>query len=323
MSFVYEVRRKEEEMKVLVIGATGAVGSPLVSQLVERGHEVVGTSRTRERAETLRKLGAEPAVLDLLDREAARRLVLDTRPDAIAHEATALAEGVDFKRFAEGLAPTNRLRTEGTENLLAAANEAGVERFVAQSYGVMTYARVGGPVKTENDPLDESLPDAMRATIDAVKHIEAAVLDAGGIALRYGSFYGAAMDPMRDAVRGRKVPIVGDGEGVWSLIHVVDAAGATVLALERGEPGLYNVADDEPAPVREVLPLMAEALGAPPPRKVPVWLAKLFVGEIGVIIMTQIRGISNAKAKRELGWTLRYPSWREGFPATYRVARAA
>jgi nucleoside-diphosphate-sugar epimerase len=310
-------------MKVLVIGATGAVGLPLVSQLVRRGHDVVGTSRTQERAETLRKLRAEPAVLDLLDREAVRRLVLETRPDAIAHEATALADGVDFKRFAEGLTPTNRLRTEGTENILAAAKEADVKRFVAQSYGVMTYARDGGPVKTEDDPLDEFLPDAMQATIEAVKHNEAAVLDAGGVALRYGSFYGAAIDAMRDAVRERKVPIVGGGEGVWSLIHVADAAGATVLALERGGTGLYNVADDEPAPVREVLPAMAEALGARPPRKVPIWLAKLFAGEIGVIIMTQIRGISNAKAKRELGWTLRYPSWREGFPATYRVARAA
>jgi nucleoside-diphosphate-sugar epimerase len=310
-------------MRVLVIGATGAVGLPLVSQLVERGHEVVGTSRTRMRAETLRELGAEPTVLDVLDRDAVRQMVLETQPDGIVHQATALADGVDFKRFAEGLAPTNRIRTEGTDNLLAAAKEVGVQRLVAQSYGVMTYARVGGPVKTEDDPLDESLPDAMHATIEAIKHLETAVLDAGGIALRYGSFYGAAIDPMRDAVRGRKVPIVGDGDGVWSLVHVADAAAATVLALERGESGVYNVADDDPAPVREVLPVMAEALGAPPPRKVPTWLAKLFAGEIGVIVMTQIRGASNAKAKRELGWTLRYPSWRQGFPATYGVARAA
>ena len=310
-------------MKVLVIGATGAVGLPLVSQLVERGHEVVGTSRTRERAETLRELGAEPAPLDLLDREAVRRLVLEARPDAIVHEATALAGGLDFKRFAETFAQTNRLRTEGTDNLLAAAKEAGIERFVAQSYGGITYARVGGPVKAEDDPLDERLPDAVQKTIEAIKYLEAAVLDAGGVALRYGSFYGAAIDPMRDAVRRRKVPIVGDGGGVWSLIHVADAAGATVLALERGGPGVYNVADDEPAPARAVIPAMAEALGAPPPRRVPPWLAKLFAGELGVIMMTQIRGISNAKAKRELGWTLRYPSWRQGFPATYRVARAA
>jgi nucleoside-diphosphate-sugar epimerase len=281
-------------MKVLVIGATGAIGLPLVSQLVERGHEVVGTSRTRERAETLRELGAQPAALDVLDWDVVRRFVLDTRPDAIVHQATALADGVDFKRFAEGLAPTNRLRTEGADNLLAAAKEAGVERFVAQSYGVMTYARVGAPVKTEDDPLDESLPDAMHATIEAIKHVETAVLHAGGIALRYGSFYGAAIDPMRDAVRGRKVPIVGDGDGVWSLVHVADAAAATVLALERGASGIYNVADDEPTPVREMLPALAESLGAPPPRKVPVWLAKLFAREIGVIVMTQIRGISNA-----------------------------
>jgi nucleoside-diphosphate-sugar epimerase len=310
-------------MKVLVIGATGAVGLPLVSQLVDRGHEVVGTSRTQERAETLRTLGAEPAVLDVLDREAVRRMVLETRPDAIVHQATALAGGLDFKRFAETFAQTNRIRTEGTDNLLSAAKEAGVERFVAQSYAGITYARVGGPVKTEDDPLDESLPEAVQGTVEAIKHLESAVLDAGGVALRYASFYGAAIDPMRDAVRGRKVPIVGDGGGVWSLIHVVDAAAATVLALERGESGVYNIADDEPAPAREVIPAMAVALGAPPPRKAPAWLAKLFAGELGVIMMTQIRGASNAKAKRELGWTLRYPSWREGFPATYGVARAA
>jgi nucleoside-diphosphate-sugar epimerase len=308
-------------MKVLVIGATGAIGLPLVSQLVERGHEVVGTSRSR--AETLRKLGAEPVLLDVLDREAVRRTVLETRPDAIVHQATALSGGLDFKHFDDAFAQTNRLRTEGTDNLLAAAKEAGVERFVAQSYGALTYARVGGPVKSEADPLDESLPESVRGTIEAIKHLEAAVLDAGGIVLRYGSFYGAEVDPMLEAVRGRKVPLVGDGGGIWSLVHVADAAAATVLALERGEPGVYNVADDEPAPVREVLPAMAEAVGAPTPRKVPAWLAKLFAGEIGVVMMTEVRGASNAKAKRELGWTLRYPSWRQGFPATYGIARAA
>jgi nucleoside-diphosphate-sugar epimerase len=308
-------------MKVMVIGATGAIGRPLVAQLVARGHEVVGTSRAR--AETLRELGAEPALLDVLNPEAVSRLVLETRPDAIVHQATALAGGLDFRRFAETFAQTNRLRTEGTDNLLAAAREAGVERFVAQSYGALTYARVGGPVKTEDDPLDESLPEAVRGTIEAIKHLEAAVLDAGGIVLRYGSFYGAAIDPMLDAVRGRKVPLVGDGGGVWSLVHVADAAAATVLALERGESGVYNVADDEPAPVREILPAMAEAVGAPHPRRVPAWLAKLLAGEIGVVMMTDVRGASNAKAKRELGWTLRYPSWRQGFPATFGVARAA
>jgi nucleoside-diphosphate-sugar epimerase len=284
----------------------------------------VGTSRTQERAETLHGLGAKPAVLDVLDREAVRRLVLATRPDAIAHQATALAEGVDFKHFARTFAQTNRLRTEGTDNLLAATWEANVGRFVAQSYGgAITYARIGGPVKAEDDPLDDSPPAGVDETLKAIKHLEAAVLNVGGIALRYASFYGGAIDPMRDAVRGRKVPIVGDGGGVWSFVHVADAAGATVLALERGEPGVYNVADDEPAPAREVISAMATALGAPPPRKVPPWLAKLFAGELGVIMMTQVRGASNAKAKRELGWTLRYPSWRQGFPASYRVTRAA
>jgi nucleoside-diphosphate-sugar epimerase len=310
-------------MKVLVIGATGAVGLPLVSQLVERGHVVVGTSRTQERANVLRRLGAEPAALDVLDREAVRRLVSETKPDAIVHQATALADGIDFKHFDETFAPTNRLRTEGTDNLLAAAWETGVERFVAQSYAGITYARVGGPVKTEDDPLDDSLPEAVHGTVEAIKHLEAAVLAAGGIVLRYASFYGAAIDPMRDAVRGRKMPIVGDGGGVWSLVHVADAAAATVLALERGESGVYNVADDEPAPVREIFPALAEVLGAPPPRKLPAWLAKRFAGELGVIMMTQIRGASNAKAKRDLGWTLRYPSWRQGFPETYGMAQAA
>jgi nucleoside-diphosphate-sugar epimerase len=310
-------------MKVLVIGGTGAVGLPLVSQLAGQGHDVVGTSRSAARAEALRALGVEPAVLDVLDREAVRRLVLGARPDAIVHEATALADGIDFKRFAETFSQTNRLRTEGTDNLLAAAKEAGVGRFVAQSYAGLTYARVGGPVKTEEDPLDESLPEAVQGTIEAIEHLEAAVLGAGGIVLRYASFYGGAVDPMPDAVRSRKMPIVGDGGGIWSLVHVDDAAAATVLALERGEHGVYNVADDEPAPVREVLPTLAAALGAPPPRKLPAWLARLFAGELGVVMMTEIRGASNAKAKRELGWELRYPSWRQGFQATYGMARAA
>jgi nucleoside-diphosphate-sugar epimerase len=310
-------------MKVLVIGATGAVGRPLVSQLVERGHEVVATSRTRERAETVRKLGAEPAVLDVLDREAVRQLVLETRPDAIVHQATALAGGIDFKHFAESFAQTNRLRTEGTDNVLAAAKEAGVERIVAQSYTGWPYARVGGPVKTEEDPLDDDPPEAVRETLEAIRYLERAVVGAGGIALRYGAFYGAPIDPLGDAIRERKVPIVGDGGGIWSFVHVEDAAAATVRALERGTPGVYNIADDEPAPVREIFPAVAELLGAPPPRKVPAWLAKLFVGEFGVVSMTELRGASNAKAKRELGWQLRYPSWRQGFAAIYRSSREA
>ena len=305
-------------MRVTVIGATGAVGLPLVSQLVERGHEVVGTSRTQRRAEVVLELGAEPAVLDVLDGDAVRRLVLETRPDAIVHQATALAGGIDFKHFGESFAQTNRLRTEGTDNLLAAAEEAGVERVVAQSYTGWPYARVGGPVKTEEDPLDDHPPEAVRETLEAIRYLERVVVAAGGIALRYGAFYGAPIDPLGDAIRERKVPIVGDGGGVWSLVHVDDAAAATVLAVERGRPGVYNIADDEPATVREIFPALAEILGAPPPRKVPAWLARLFVGEFGVVSMTELRGASNAKAKRELGWELRYPSWRQGFRATYR-----
>jgi nucleoside-diphosphate-sugar epimerase len=292
-----------------------------VSQLVERGHEVVGTSRTRERAERVRELGARPAVLDVLDRDAVRKLVLDTKPDAIVHQATALAGGIDFRHFGDSFAQTNRLRTDGTDNLLAAAWEAGVGRFVAQSFAGWPLARVGGPVKTEEDPLDDDPPDEVRSTVAAIRYLERAVVDAGGIALRYGAFYGAPVDPALDAIRERKVPIVGDGGGIFSFVHVVDAASATVLALERGEPGVYNVTDDEPAPAREVLPALAAAVGAKAPRKVPVWLARLFAGELGVIMGTQLRGASNAKAKRELGWKLRYPSWRQGFAAEAAVAR--
>jgi nucleoside-diphosphate-sugar epimerase len=310
-------------MKVLVIGATGAVGTPLVTQLVERGHEVVGTSRTRERAERLREVGAESAVLDVLDREAVRRLVLDTKPDAIVHQATALAGGIDFRHFDDSFAQTNRLRTEGTDNLLAAAKEAGVSRFVAQSYAGWPHARIGGPIKTEEDPLDDHPPEAVRSTLAAIKYLEAAAVGAGGIALRYGAFYGAPVDPALDAIRERKIPIVGDGGGIFSFVHVEDAASATVLAVERGTPGIYNVTDDDPAPAREVLPELAVAVGARPPRKVPVWLARLFAGEFGVIMGTQLRGASNAKAKRELGWKLRYPSWRQGFAAEAEVAHAA
>lgn len=310
-------------MKTLVIGATGAIGPRLVSQLIERGHEVVGTSRTAERGEGLRALGAEPAVLDALDREAARRLVLEIRPDAIVHQATALGDGVDWRRFAESFAQTNRLRTEGTDNLLAAARAAGVKRFVAQSYAGWPYARVGGPVKNEEDPLDDDPPEEVRSTLDAIKHLEAAVLGAGGIALRYGAFYGADDDPLLEALRRRKIPIVGDGGAVWSFVHLDDAATASALALERGASGVYNVVDDEPAPVSETLPALAAAIGAPPPRRAPVWLARLFAGEVGVVTMTQLRGASNAKARRELGWVLRYPSWRQGFPASYEVAHAA
>jgi 2-alkyl-3-oxoalkanoate reductase len=304
-------------MRVFVAGASGAIGSRLVPQLIDRGHEVIGTHRSPGGAERLRALGAEPVALDLLDAGAVRKAVLDAEPDAIVHQATALADLRDFKHFDRSFAQTNRLRTEGTDALLAAARDAGVRRFVAQSYASARYAREGGPVKTEDDPLDPTPVPAMRETIAAMRHLDEAVTRAGGIALRYGGFYGASNDGMVEPVRKRLFPIVGDGAGVSSFIHLDDAAAATVLALEQGRPGVYNVVDDEPAPVREWLPVLAEVLGAKPPRRVPRWLARLFAGEAVVMMGTDSRGASNAKAKRELGWQLRYPSWRQGFAAAY------
>jgi 2-alkyl-3-oxoalkanoate reductase len=304
-------------MRVFVAGATGAIGVRLVPLLIEGGHEVFGSSRSEARADGLRSLGAEPVVLDLLDRQAVREAVVAIRPDAVIHQATALAGMSDLKHFDRSFASTNRLRTEGLDALLAAAREAGVERFVAQSYAGWPYAREGGPVKSESDPLDPTPVPAMRETLAAIRHLEGAVVGAGGIALRYGGFYGKPDDAQVELVRRRRFPIVGDGGGVWSFVHLDDAATATVVALERGVPGVYNVVDDEPAPVREWLPALAAAIGAKPPRRLPRWLARLAAGESGVVIMTEVRGASNAKAKRELGWTLRYPSWREGFRAGY------
>jgi nucleoside-diphosphate-sugar epimerase len=309
-------------MRVFVAGATGAIGTRLVPQLVERGHEVLGTSRSAEKGARLKALGAEPVVLDVLDRAAVKKAVLAARPDAIVHQASALSGMSDFKHFDRSFALTNRLRTEGTDALLAAADEAGVERFVAQSYGGWPYAREGGPVKTEDDPLDPTPAPAMRETLAAIRHLERAVTAAGGTALRYGGFYGAPDDAQLEIVRKRQFPVVGDGGGIWSFVHLEDAAAATVLALEQGARGIYNVVDDEPAPVREWLPALAAAIGAKPPRHVPRWLARLVAGESGVVLMTEIRGASNAKARRELGWELRYPSWREGFAAAYGRAGA-
>jgi 2-alkyl-3-oxoalkanoate reductase len=310
-------------MRVFVTGATGAIGARLVPQLVERGHEVTGTSRSPDKAGRLRAHGAEPVVLDVLDRDAVREAVLAARPDAIVHQATALAGMSDLKHFDRAFAETNRLRTEGTDGLLAAATEAGVRRFVAQSYAGWPYARDGGPVKTEEDPLDPTPVPAMSETLAAMRHLEQAVVGAGGLALRYGGFYGSPDDAQLELVRKRRLPIVGDGGGVWSFVHLEDAAAATALALEGGEPGIYNVVDDEPAPVREWLPALAATIGAKPPRRAPRWLARLLAGEAGVALMTEIRGASNAKAKRELGWTLRYPSWRQGFRAAYGSAEAS
>jgi nucleoside-diphosphate-sugar epimerase len=305
-------------MRVFVAGASGAIGTRLVPQLISQGHEVIGTFRSPGGAERLRGLGAEPVALDLLDAAAVRAAVLDASPEGIVHQATALA-GARFGRSLDrSFGPTNRLRTEGTDALLAAAREAGVRRFVAQSFASYRYAAEGGPVKTEDAPLDPSPPAMARETNAAMNHLDQVVTDAGGIALRYGGFYGAANDGLVKPVRKRQFPIIGDGAGVTSWIHLDDAAAATVLALESGRAGIYNIVDDDPALLRDWLPALAQALGAKPPRHVPVWLARLIAGKGMVMMAAGSRGASNAKAKREFGWTLTYPSWRQGFPTVYR-----
>ena len=304
-------------MRVFVAGASGAIGARLVSQLIDRGHEVTGTFRSPAKAELLRAAGAAPVALDLLDAAAVRAAVLDAAPDAIIHEATALAGGGFTRKLDRGFAQTNRLRTAGTDALLAAAGQAGVRRLVAQSFAPYRYARVGGMVKTEEDPLDPSPAAGTEQTNAAMAYLERAVTDFGGIALRYGGFYGADNDGLVGPVRKRQFPVVGSGAGVTSFIHLDDAAAATVLALEHDGAGIYNIVDDDPAALRDWLPALAAALGARPPRRAPAWVARLIAGEGGVIMATQSRGAANAKAKRDLGWTLRYPSWRQGFPAAY------
>jgi nucleoside-diphosphate-sugar epimerase len=303
-------------MRVFVAGASGAIGTRLVPQLIAAGHEVIGTHTSPASGERVRALGAKPVALDLLDARAVRKAVLETEPDAIVHQATALANASFGRNFDRTFAQTNRLRTEGTDNLLAAAGEAGVRRFVAQSNVTSRYAREGGMVKGEDDPLDTKPVASAAKSRAAMNYLDDAVA-AAGIALRYGIFYGAANDGLIEPVCKRKFPIVGDGGGFWSWIHLDDAAAATVLALEHEGPAIYNIVDDEPAPVREWLPVLAQALSAKPPRRVPTWLARLLAGEAVTVMSTEARGASNAKAKRELGWTLRYPSWRQGFADAY------
>jgi nucleoside-diphosphate-sugar epimerase len=310
-------------MRIFVVGASGAIGSRLVPQLIDAGHDVIGTHTSPSSGERVRALGAKPVGLDLLDRRAVRKAVLEAAPDAIVHQATALANMRFGRSLDRPFARTNRLRTEGTDNLIAAAREAGVPRFVAQSFAPYRYAREGAMVKTEDDPLDPTPPKAARESFAAMRHLDDAVTAAGGVALRYGGFYGAANDGWAELVRKRQFPIIGDGGGVFSFIHLDDAAAATVLALERAEPGIYNIVDDDPAPVREWLPVLANMLGAKPPRRIPRWVARLVAGEAAVMIGTAACGASNAKAKGELGWTLRYPSWRQGFAAVYATPTAS
>jgi nucleoside-diphosphate-sugar epimerase len=311
-------------MRVFVTGASGAIGSRLVPQLVDAGHEVVGSHNSPASAERLRALGARPVLLDLLDARAVREAVLEFEPEAIVHEATALANAKFSRNFDKTGAATNELRTTGTDVLLAAAREAGVRRFVAQSVAAFNrYARQGGPIKTEDDPVESTPPANTHQSVAALNHLERVVTEFGGIALRYGVFYGGAGDGTIEPLRKRQFPIIAEGGGIWSWIHLDDAAAATVLALEHAGPAIYNVVDDEPAPVREWLPVLAESLGAKPPRRLPAWLARLFAGEAVVVMSTEARGASNAKAKRELGWTPRHPSWRTGFPAVYSTRSPA
>jgi nucleoside-diphosphate-sugar epimerase len=304
-------------MRVFVTGASGAIGSRLVPQLIDAGHEVIGTHHSPRSAERLRMLGAKPVLLDLLDARAVREAVFEHEPETIVHQATALANAKFGRNLDKTLARTSELRTTGTDLLVAAAREAGVRRFVAQSVAFWRYAREGGPVKSEEDRLDPRPPARTRQTLAAMTHLEQTVTDFGGIALRYGAFYGAVNDGLIEPVRKRQFPIVGDGGGIFPWIHLDDAASATVIAIEHDGPEIYNVVDDDQAPIREWLPVLAHALGARPPRRFPTWLARLVAGEALVVMSTEARGASNAKAKRELGWKPRHPSWREGFPATY------
>ncbi len=303
-------------MRVLVAGAGGAVGRRLIPLLIAKGHDVVATTRRDEKCEALRALGAEPVLMNGLDAESVGEALGRAAPEVVIHQMTALAGVSDLKHFDTAFAVTNQLRTQGTDHLLAAAAATGVRRFVAQSYTGWPNARDGGRIKTEDDGLDLHPPSSQVETAQAIRYLETAVANAPleGVVLRYGSFYGpGASDALVELVRKRKLPIVGGGGGVWSWIHIDDVAAATVAAVERGRPDVYNIVDDEPAEVSEWLPYLAECLDARPPHRVPAWLARLAIGEAGVSMMTCIRGSSNARATHQLGWTPRWASWREGF----------
>jgi len=320
-------------MRILVAGATGAIGLELVPQLIAAGHSVVGTTRTAAKAGIIRRMGAEPAIADGLDAPAIRAAVMAAKPEIIIDQMTDLADVTDLRHFDRAFATTNRLRTEGTDFLLAAARDAGVKRFIAQSFCGWTYGRGGDAIKTEADALDSDPPEELRRTLQAIQHLEDAVTGSAspeGIVLRYGSFYGPDTGmlsrAMIDQLRRRRVPLIGGGGGRWSFIHVEDAAAATLAAVERGKPGhIYNIVDDEPAEVSEWLPALATLLGARPPIRVPAWLGRLFAGEHLVSMMTEVRAGSNAKARHELGWRPAHPSWREGFAeiASRATAHAA
>jgi nucleoside-diphosphate-sugar epimerase len=300
-------------MHVYLAGGTGAVGRRLIPQLVERGPRVTATTRSAARTRLLERLGAEAVVVDGLDSAAVGESVAKAEPDAVVHQMTGLAGPADIKHFDRYFAVTNRLRTVGLDHLIAAAQAAGVPHVVAQSYTGWPNIRSGGWVKDEEDPLDPEPPAAQRESLAAIRYLEDAVQKVDGAVLRYGGFYGDANDPMLQLVRKRRFPLVGGGSGYMSFVHLDDAAGATVLALEQRAQGVFNVVDDEPAPASEWLPYLAECLGAKRPMRLPTWLARMAAGEVAVSMLTRTRGSSNARAKRTLGWELRWPSWRQGF----------
>jgi len=308
-------------MKVFVAGASGAIGNQLVPQLVVAGYQVVAMTRSPRHVESLRAAGADPVVADALDREAVMRTVQQAAPEVIIHQLTALTTAKNYKKFDEEFALTNRLRTEGADYLMAAARAVGAHRFIAQSYGNWNYARTGTGLKSEEDPLDPDPQQHQAQSLQAIRYLEHTVLNAEGIegiALRYGNLYGPGTGIALDGnivstVRKRGLPLVGNGAGVWSFVHTADAASAAVAAIQHGAPGIYNICDDDPAPVSVWLPELARAVGAKPPLHLPSWVVRPIIGDVGVSMMTQIRGASNARAKRELGWQLIYRSWRDGF----------
>ena len=313
-------------MRVFVAGATGVVGQYLIPGLVAAGHEVTGTTRSPAKAGQLKGAGATPVIVDGLDRRAVLDAVQAAQPEVIVHQMTSLASMRSFRNFDKEFAVTTQLRSTGTDYLLEAARQAGTRRFIAQSFVGWTNARTGAPVKTEADPLDPDPVPSTRKTMAGIRHLELAVPGAvpEGLVLRYGYFYGhGASDSMLDVVRKRQMPVVGGGAGIWSFCEITDAAAATVAAVTHGAPGLYNVVDDDPAPVREWLPYLAECLGVKPPMRAPAWLGKLLAGDLVVALMTEARGASNAKARRELDWAPGYPSWRDGFPDWAKSAERA
>ena len=310
-------------MRILVAGASGVLGRQLVPMLVERGHEVAGTTRG-DRGAVIEAMGARALYMDGLDPDSVAAAVSSAEPEVVVHQLTSLSGDLDLRKFDRTFALTNRLRTEGTDHLLSAARAVGARRFVVQSFAGWPYGRTGSWIKTEDDPLDNDPIEAARSGLAALRHLESAVAGAGpeieGLVLRYGGFYGPGTSlgtkpegVQTTMVRKRQFPIAGTGAGIWSLIHITDAATATVAAIEGGAPGPYNITDDEPAPIGEILPVLADAIGAKPPRHVPAWVGRLFAGELAVMMMQEARGASNAKAKRELGWQPHFSSWRQGF----------